>query len=83
MITTVTTKNMISIPAAISRHFDISPGYQLDWQASDEYPDQIQIRVIPTRAILAKRLKGSGKIFSPQCDAVAALVTERSTEDEV
>jgi AbrB family looped-hinge helix DNA binding protein len=31
MITTVTGKNQITIPAQLAREFDITPGTRLDW----------------------------------------------------
>lgn len=79
MITTVTQKNMITIPAEIGRHFGIKPGFRLDWQAV-EGKDEILVRVIPDRGELARRLAGAGRRFSPARDAVAELVAERATE---
>src|SRR3982750_1579688 len=34
MVTTVTQKNMVAIPAEIGRKFGIKPGWRLDWQRS-------------------------------------------------
>ena len=79
MITTVTQKNMITIPAEVGRHFGIKPGFRLDWQPV-EGKDEILVRVIPDRAELARRLAGAGRRFSPEQDAVADLVAERATE---
>lgn len=79
MITTITQKNMVTIPADLARRFGIKPGWKLDWQAVDG-KDEIVVRVIPDRAELARRLLGAGKKFSPQRDGVAELVAERETE---
>jgi len=79
MITTVTQKNMITIPAEVSRAYGIKPGWKLDWQPQ-EGTDEILIRVIPDRGELARRLAGSGKKYSPERDAVAELIAERETE---
>lgn len=79
MITTVTQKNMISIPVEIGRHFGIKPGYRLDWQPI-EGKDEILVRIIPDRGELARRLLGAGRRFSPERDAVAELLIERTTE---
>lgn len=79
MITTVTQKNMITIPADIGRHFGIKPGYRLDWQPV-EGKDEILVRVIPDRGELARRLVGKGLRFSPERDAVAELMAERASE---
>jgi len=80
MITTVTQKNMITIPAAVARQLGIRPGYRLDWEAV-EGTDEIRVRVIPDRAELARRLLGAGRRFAPERDAVAELIAERA-EDE-
>ncbi|MEI2781019.1 MAG: AbrB/MazE/SpoVT family DNA-binding domain-containing protein [Candidatus Competibacter sp.] len=79
MITTITQKNMVTIPADLARRFGIKPGWKLDWQAVDG-KDEIVVRVIPDRAELARRLLGAGKKFSPQRDGVAELVAEREAE---
>jgi hypothetical protein len=57
MITTVTTKNIISIPAAVGRRLGIKPGYRLDWQIPPESADALSARVIPDRATLSARRK--------------------------
>ncbi len=82
MMTTVTQKNMITIPAVISRKFSISPGYRMDWQAVEGSDDQIIVRVIPKKGGLARRLQGAGRVHSPERDAVSELVQEREREDQ-
>jgi AbrB family looped-hinge helix DNA binding protein len=79
MITTVTRKNMVTIPAEIGRRFGIKPGFRLEWQPV-EGTEEILVRVIPDRGELARRLLGAGRQFSPERDAVAELVTERTAE---
>lgn len=79
MITTVTQKNMVTIPAAVGRHFGIRPGYRLEWQPVAG-KDEILVRVIPDRAELARRLLGAGQRFSPDRDAVSELLAEREAE---
>ena len=79
MITTVTKKNMVTIPAGIARKFSIKPGYRLEWLPS-KGKDEVLVRIIPDRAILAKRLLGSGKKYSPRRNGVAGLVAEREAE---
>lgn len=80
MITTVTQKNMVTIPAEVGRRYGIRPGYRLDWQPVAG-TDEILVRVIPDRQELARRLLGAGRRFSPERDAVAELVAERAAED--
>ncbi len=79
MITTVTRKNMITIPAEVGRIFGIKPGWKLEWQPL-EGTDEILVRVIPDRGELARRLAGTGKKYSPERDSVAELVEERESE---
>lgn len=79
MITTVTRKNTVAIPAELARRFSIQPGWKLDWQPA-ENQDEMLVRVIPDRAELARRLLGAGKRFSPERDSVAELRAEREAE---
>lgn len=79
MITTVTQKNMVTIPAEVGRKLGIKPGWKLDWQPV-EGKEEILVRVIPDRGELARRLLGSGRRFSPERDAVSELVAERASE---
>ena len=79
MITTVTQKNMVTIPAEVGQKLGIKPGSRLDWQPV-EGRDEILVRVIPHRGERARRLLGTGRKFSPDRDAVAELVAERATE---
>lgn len=80
MITTITQKNMVTIPAEVVRQFGIKPGWRLDWQPV-EGKEEIVVRLIPDRGELARRLLGAGKQFSPQRDSVAELLAEREAED--
>ncbi len=80
MKTTVTTKNMVTIPAALGRRYGISPGCRLAWEAVAGSDSEILVRVIPKRGDLARRLKGKGAGYAPERDAVAELVAERAAE---
>lgn len=80
MITTVTQKNMVTIPAEVGRKLGIKPGWKLDWQPV-EGREEILVRVIPDRGELARRLLGSSRRFSPDRDAVSELVAERASEE--
>jgi len=82
MQTTVTTKNMIITPAALSRKMGITPGCRIEWQEPREGSDEVTVRVIPTRGERARRLKGVGRQWSPERNAVAELVAERMREEE-
>jgi bifunctional DNA-binding transcriptional regulator/antitoxin component of YhaV-PrlF toxin-antitoxin module len=79
MITTVTSKNMVAIPAELSRTYGIKPGYKLEWHPVSG-TEEIKVRIIPDRGILARRILGSGKKHSPKRDSVKELITERESE---
>jgi len=78
MTTTVTTKNMVTIPAELSRRHSVSPGCKLDWESISD--SEIRVRIIPKRGELARRLMGRGRKWSPDRDSVAELVAERAAE---
>lgn len=80
MQTTVTSKNMVTIPAELGRRFAITPGCKLAWDPVIGSTEEILVRVIPRRGDLARRLRGAGKVYSPQRDAVAELIAEREME---
>jgi AbrB family looped-hinge helix DNA binding protein len=79
MITTVTTKNMVTIPAEVTRQMGIKPGYRLKWHVIPDR-EEILVEVIPDRAELARRLQGSLRHYAPERDAVAELIAERAAE---
>lgn len=80
MITTVTGRNMVSVPRAIAREYGIEPGCTFDWGGGDA-PDELRVRVIPPRGVRARRLMGTGRDLYHEEDGVAGLVAERETED--
>lgn len=79
MITTITRKNMVTIPAEIGRAFGMKPGWRLEW-IPDLERNEIVVRIIPDRGELARRLLGSGRKYSPERDSVAELIAEREAE---
>jgi len=79
MESTISTKNMTSIPQAIVRKLGMKPGWKLDWQTGPA-PDEILVKVIPDRGERGRRLLGKGSRLSPNRSAVDELVAERETE---
>jgi bifunctional DNA-binding transcriptional regulator/antitoxin component of YhaV-PrlF toxin-antitoxin module len=79
MISTVTGKNMVSIPVEVGRVFSIKPGFKLEWKPVPG-KDEILVRVIPDRATLSRRLLGAGKGKSAGVDSVKQLVKDRESE---
>lgn len=81
MITTVTGKNQITIPAAIALRIGIKSGSRIDWQLSDK-ADEIRCVVLPDPATLASQLRGAGsRYLTPGKHPVATLLAERASED--
>jgi hypothetical protein len=79
MESTVTTKNMISIPVAVTRKTGIRPGWKLEWVFGDK-PDELKVKVIPDRTEMARRLFGKGENLAQSRDVLAELVRERVEE---
>ena len=81
MITTVTGKNQITIPVKIARTLDIQPGTRLDWTIGEN--NLLIVRLLPSRAQLARKVAGMGKQWLPQnVDPIADLILERVQDDE-
>ena len=80
MMTTITSKNMVTIPVEIRRAFGIKPGRRLEWVPNVEQ-NEIVVRVIPDRGELARRLLGRGRRYSSDRDSVAELVAERESDE--
>jgi AbrB family looped-hinge helix DNA binding protein len=80
MITTVTGKNQITIPAELARELDIAPGTRLDWAKGGE--GILIVKIIPNRAELTRRLAGRGRRYLRQgSNPIRDLVEDRVRED--
>ncbi len=78
---TVTSKNQITIPAAIVRELEIEPGMQLEWEVDEGRT--VIVRPVLSRYELAKKLEGSLRhILKPGDDPIGDLIRERVEEDE-
>ena len=81
MITTITGKNQVTVPAAIATKEGIHPGTRLDWEIADEHT--LLVRILPDRAELASALRGTGRRHKRKgASAVSNLITERERESE-
>ncbi len=81
MITTVTGKNQITIPAKIVRALDIRSGARLDWDIDEN--SRLVVRLLPRRGQLARQAAGMGAAWLPaDTDPVADLIHERIRDDE-
>ena len=82
MVTTVTGKNQITIPAQLARRLDIQLGTRIDWSVGDE--GELIAHILPNRGELARRLAGIGKPWLEEGeDPVAELDRERAEEDDI
>lgn len=80
MITTVTQKNMVTIPAEVGRKFGIKPGFQLDW-APGVNPNEMVVKVLPSRDVLAVQLRGMGRKYAAGRNLAAEVDDERAREE--
>ena len=81
MITTVTGKNQVTIPAELARELDIAPGTRLDWARGAE--GTLIVKIIPNRAELARQLAGRGRRHLGQSkDPIRDLVEDRVRGDQ-
>ena len=81
MITIVTGKNQITIPAKLAKQLDIQPGTQIDWSISAE--GVLIARPLPRRDKLARKAAGMGRKWLVEgADPVAELIQERLKADE-
>jgi AbrB family looped-hinge helix DNA binding protein len=81
MVTTVTGKNQVTVPAAIARRVGIRPGTKLEWRQAKG--DMIHVRVLPDPARIAASLRGRGKRFlDAGTDPIGELIQERIRDDQ-
>ena len=80
MITTITGKNQVTLPAEIVKALALTPGTRLDWRIGPDGSIVAQPR--PSRAKMAAAFLGSGRrLLQPGDDPVAELIAERAAED--
>lgn len=80
MITTVTGKNQISIPAEIAQANDIRPGCRLEWEQGTR-PNTLVVTIHPDPSSVARSLLGRGRRFLKRGQsAVGDLIETRRAE---
>ena len=79
MITTITGKNQVTLPAKIVRTLELTPGTQLDWTIG---PNRTLIATPRhTRAQLVDAFIGAGRRYlQPGSDPIADLIAEREED---
>ena len=81
MITTVTGKNQVTVPAKLAAAEGIEPGTRFAWSFT-EREHVLEVRVLKSVAEVAAELRGRGVRYrSRPGSAVDALVRERDQEE--
>jgi bifunctional DNA-binding transcriptional regulator/antitoxin component of YhaV-PrlF toxin-antitoxin module len=79
MVTTVTRKNQVSLPSALTAQAGILPGARLDWSLDPS--GDLRARPLPSRQQAVKSLRGRGRhLLVNGQSPVAELITERTKE---
>ncbi|MDX2187634.1 MAG: AbrB/MazE/SpoVT family DNA-binding domain-containing protein [Opitutaceae bacterium] len=60
MITTVTGKHQVTVPAKLVQELGIGPGSRLRWESTGN-PGEICVRILPSRRSVANSLLGAGR----------------------
>ncbi len=62
MVTTVTGKNQVTIPARLAAELGIAPGTRLEWEHGEK-PSELRVRILPDRRAIANGLLGAGRKY--------------------
>ena len=82
MITRITGKNQVTVPAEIVGKAGLKAGTRLDWRITDR-EGVLEVRVLPDQATLAAGLRGRGiKFRRYEGSVVDRLHHEREQEEE-
>ena len=81
MITTLTGKNQITVPAAMAQRYGLTSGARIEW-LDGAAPDEIRCRILPSPSVVAASLRGAGrKYLKPGKDPIEQLIMERAAEE--
>lgn len=81
MITKVTGKNQVTIPADLARKYHIEPGARLEW-LDGKRDDEIRIRVQPGPTELLKQVREVGAKYSAKAPDSGEVITRMREEDD-
>jgi bifunctional DNA-binding transcriptional regulator/antitoxin component of YhaV-PrlF toxin-antitoxin module len=79
MISTLTGKNQVTVPAELARELSLEPGTQLDWTAGPT-PNTILIRILPSKRQVLDRIQALGATIKNR-NLIEELIQERASED--
>jgi bifunctional DNA-binding transcriptional regulator/antitoxin component of YhaV-PrlF toxin-antitoxin module len=81
VITRVTGKNQVTVPAEVVAKAGLKPGTRLEWRITRR-ADVIEVRVLPDQASLAQALRGAGQRSQRKRGSpVDRLIAERSQDE--
>ena len=81
MITKITGKNQVTVPAKIAAQAGIKPGSRLDWRQTKR-KHILEVRILPDIATQATELRGHGiKYKNRKANTVANLIREREKDE--
>ena len=81
VITRVTGKNQVTVPAEIVDKAGLKPGTRLEWRLTDRR-DMLEVHVLPDLSSVAEALRGRGrKSLKKKGSPVDRLVAERGLEE--
>jgi bifunctional DNA-binding transcriptional regulator/antitoxin component of YhaV-PrlF toxin-antitoxin module len=82
MITTVTGKNQVRIPAELARRLGIEAGQRIAWEIGPE--GALIGRLVASRGQLARQVAGMGRDWlEAGQDPIAELIEERGLDDGI
>jgi AbrB family looped-hinge helix DNA binding protein len=82
VITTLTGKNQITVPAELTRKRGLKPGTRLEWRETDR-PSVLEVVILPDTSTVASSLRGLGNRFRKLPGSpVDRLVKERAADEE-
>jgi bifunctional DNA-binding transcriptional regulator/antitoxin component of YhaV-PrlF toxin-antitoxin module len=82
MVTTVTGKNQVTIPAEVAAELGIVKGMRVEWKA-DKRTGTLQGHLLPDRQAMLHSLRGAGRPYLKRArSAVTGLIAERTGDDK-
>ena len=83
VITRITGKNQVTVPAEVVEKAGLRPGTRLEWRITRR-ADVLEVRVLPNPAALAQALRGAGKrSLRKRGSPVERLIAQRGEEESV
>ena len=83
MITTVTGKNQVTIPAEIAKKEGLKPGTRLEWRSTGR-PQVLEVVILPDVPSIASALRGRGNRSRRRAGSpIDRLVQQRGDDEQM